>query len=184
LGKPDQVAAVAGVELHHAAWRELVVGADQAPLRALAIRRMSRKIDTEERPLVLAAASVRRRHPASHKNPDEPLGDDLDADRHFVDLLALHPPDDREQPMIALLDRDELAQAGRRILDRRGEAAAGVAAVDDLPNRSADSARDRFRVDARIHDLRDFVETGRHTRCPRRIGQTIDLGHRASTPAD
>ena len=38
---------------------------------------------------------VGRRHPAAHQHAHQPPGDDLDADRHLVDLLALHPPHDR-----------------------------------------------------------------------------------------
>ncbi len=50
LGEPDQVARVAGVELDHAAGHELVVGADQAALRRLAVVRVRRQVDAEERP--------------------------------------------------------------------------------------------------------------------------------------
>ena len=97
LREADQVAGVAGVELDHAAGHELVVRADQAALRRLPVVRVRRQVDAEERALGAGAAGVRRRDPAAQQHAHQPPGDDLDADRHLVDLLALHPAHDGER---------------------------------------------------------------------------------------
>ena len=139
---------------------------------------MRGQVDAEERPLVLAASGVGRRHPASHQHAHDSPRDDLHANGNFVHLLALHPPDDRQEPVVAFFDRDELAQARGCILDRRDQPAARVAAVDDSPRCAPNPARDRFRIRAR-HHLRHFVEAGRYAGRSRRIRQSLDFGNGA-----
>ena len=80
--------------------------------------------------------------------------------------------------MITLLDRDQLAKTRGRVLDRRDQPAARVAAIDDLPRCTFNTPGDRFRIRAG-HDLRHFVEARRNTRRTRGVRQPFDLGDRA-----
>src|SRR6185437_9108779 len=112
LREADQVARAAGVELDHAARREAVVRTDQAALRRLAIFRRSGQINAEERTIVNRARYIGGRGPASHQHAHEPPRDDLDADGHLVDLLALHPPHDAQDPVRAIVDREQFAELG------------------------------------------------------------------------
>src|ERR1017187_7445056 len=97
LGKADQIARIAGVELDHAARQKALVRTDKAALRCLAIVRMRGKIYAEERTLDRSACgSFQRCGPTAQQHTDDALGDHLDAADHFVDLLPLHAPNDCE----------------------------------------------------------------------------------------
>ena len=56
---------------------------------------------------------------------------------HLLDLFALHAPHHCKLPAVVVLDGDDLAQSGRRILGRRDHAHAAFAAIDHLPLRAA-----------------------------------------------
>src|SRR4029079_10084619 len=64
LAGTNQIPSITGAELDHSGRARFLVRGAQDALRSLAIGRIRRKIDAEERSLVLAAAGVGGRHPA------------------------------------------------------------------------------------------------------------------------
>src|SRR5690606_14013985 len=68
LGESDQVAGVAGVEFDHAAGHESVVRSDETALRGLAVVRVGRQVDPEERAIGRVARTILGRGPAPQQH--------------------------------------------------------------------------------------------------------------------